>query len=143
PPAFQAWEPVRLSVPGIVSLPWAVGTLTASLVKRQGKETSDSAPVDLLPLPPHEALLDIITLSEPLVARPPRPGDRIQPLGMTGHRRLQDLLTDRKVQVRERRCLPVVCDAEKIVWVAGHCVSERVKVTEATTAAVRLVWNQK
>ena len=56
--------------------------------------------------------------------------------------KLQDLLTDRKVPRAARRRVPVVCDDERIVWVAGHCVSEGVKLTEATTEVVRLVWER-
>jgi len=91
-------------------------------------------------LTPNQALLDRARLTGPLMVRPPRPGDRIQPLGMAGHRKLQDLFTDRKVPRGARRRLPVVCDAEKMVWVAGHCVSEAVKVTPETTTALLLVW---
>ena len=36
-----------------------------------------------------------------------------------------------------------MCDDERIAWVAGYCVSEAVKVTDATTEAVRLVWESE
>ncbi len=62
---------------------------------------------------------------------------------MSGRRKLQDLLTDRKVPRALRRRLPVVCDAEKIVWVAGHCLSEAVKVTADTSEAIWLEWEQE
>jgi tRNA(Ile)-lysidine synthase len=138
---FQASEPVPLEVPGNTKLPWTSGKITAWLVSRRTDDGEPaSSPFTLLPTPPKEALMDRASLSGPLTVRPPRPGDRIQPLGMTGHRKLQDLLTDRKVPLHIRRRLPVVCDAEKIVWVAGHCVSEAVRVTPATREAVRLVW---
>jgi tRNA(Ile)-lysidine synthase len=61
---------------------------------------------------------------------------------MAGHRKLQDLLTDRKVPRAIRRRLPVVCDAEKIVWVAGYCISEAAKITPETTEAVKLAWEE-
>jgi tRNA(Ile)-lysidine synthase len=57
---------------------------------------------------------------------------------MPGRRKLQDLMTDRKVPRAVRRRLPVVFDAEKVVWVAGCCVSESVKVTAGTTQALLL-----
>jgi tRNA(Ile)-lysidine synthase len=138
---FLEEEPVRLVIPGITPLPGSGGVIAGSLVP---DPTNDAAsrvrPHLLLPLPADVALLDRSKLTGELIVRLPRPGDRIQPLGMTGHRKLQDLFTDRKVSRAARRRVPVVCDDEKLVWVAGHCVSEAARVTPATTCAVRLEW---
>ncbi len=133
---FDGSEPVRLAVPGETELVRCCGTITATLVAAPPEEL-----FSLLPLPPEHALLDHTRLVGSLVARPPVPGDRIQPLGMSGHRKLQDLLTDRKVPRALRRRLPVVCDAEKIVWIPNHCMNESVKITTETRMAVRLAWS--
>jgi tRNA(Ile)-lysidine synthase len=151
-PEFEPDEAAPLAVPGTTPLPWGGGVITVEVLGVGGWVLGEGGALSLVtpnpqpptpnpqPLIPHEALLDGALLSGPLAVRPPRPGDRIQPLGMAGHRKLQDLMTDRKVPRAVRRRLPVVCDAEKIVWVAGCCLSERVKVSAATAEALLLVW---
>jgi tRNA(Ile)-lysidine synthetase-like protein len=57
----------------------------------------------------------------PLTVRSRRSGDRLRPVGRGGSRKLQDLLVDRKVPVRERDRVPVVTDRDgRILWVVGH-----------------------
>lgn len=49
-----------------------------------------------------------------------QPGDRYRPLGSPGSRKLQDCFTDRKIEERERKRLPVVCDERgDILWAPG------------------------
>lgn len=50
------------------------------------------------------------------VVRRWRSGDRIQPLGMTGHKKLQDYYVDRKVPRRERDAAPVVACGGDVLW---------------------------
>jgi len=84
-------------------------------------------------------VVDAGAVSPPLRVRHRRPGDRLQPLGMTGHRKLQDVLVDRKVPRADRDNVPVVTDASgRIVWVAGHVMAEPFRVTARTSAVVIL-----
>ncbi len=48
-----------------------------------------------------------------------RPGDRLQPLGMAGTKKLQDLFVDAHVPREERAALPLFVNARGIVWVGG------------------------
>jgi tRNA(Ile)-lysidine synthase len=73
-------------------------------------------------------LMDSEKLRWPLELRYRRPGDRFRPLGMTGSKKLQDFFTDCMVRREERKDVPLVCDSEKICWVAGMRLDERVKV---------------
>ncbi len=73
-----------------------------------------------------------------LVVRSWRQGDRLQPLGLSGHRKLSDIFIDRKVPPSLRRCLPIVCDDEGIVWVVGICLADRVRCTSETEQTVHL-----
>lgn len=75
----------------------------------------------------------------PLVVRSWRPGDRLQPLGLAGRKKVQDILVDRKVPRRERDRVPIVTDrGGRIVWVAGHALGEAFRVTEHTKAVIIL-----
>jgi tRNA(Ile)-lysidine synthase len=57
-----------------------------------------------------------------------RPGDRIGLLGMTGRRKLKELLIDRKIPAANRDRLPLVLWDGEIVWVAGVALAERFRV---------------
>lgn len=50
-----------------------------------------------------------------------RPGDRLQPLGGTGHRELRRVLMEARVPRGERAQYPVVARGETILWVPGIC----------------------
>ncbi|MBP1684478.1 MAG: tRNA(Ile)-lysidine synthetase [Deltaproteobacteria bacterium] len=86
-----------------------------------------------------EAVADARAVAVPLVVRTVRPGDRIQPLGLRGHRKLQDVLVDRKIPLAVRRTCPVVALEGEVLWVPGVIRSSRALVTANTRAAVRLV----
>jgi tRNA(Ile)-lysidine synthase len=68
---------------------------------------------------PWQAHFDLDRLIFPLVLRPARPGDRLQPLGMAGHKKISDLFIDRKIPKPLRQRLPVLVSGGRIVWVAG------------------------
>jgi tRNA(Ile)-lysidine synthase len=70
-----------------------------------------------------------------------RRGDRVQPLGLSGHRKLSDIFIDRKVPLSLRQRIPVVCDAEGIIWIVGICLAHRVRCTSETRQALHL-WVQ-
>lgn len=59
-------------------------------------------------------------------------GDRLQPLGMNGTRKVSDILVDAKVDRFAKRNQLVVADRKGIVWVCGHRISHRVRVTSQT-----------
>jgi tRNA(Ile)-lysidine synthase len=67
-----------------------------------------------------------------LVVRNIRPGDRFQPLGLHGSKKVGDYLTDRKLPAVLRDEVPVVCDEKGIVWLAGYEIAERVKIDSTT-----------
>jgi tRNA(Ile)-lysidine synthetase-like protein len=84
------------------------------------------------------AWLDAARLTEPLFVRPVQPGDRMQPLGMRGHRKLADIFNSLHIPPAARRRWPVVLSGDEVVWLAGLRIAHPVRVTDATRRAVRL-----
>ncbi|MCE5245168.1 MAG: tRNA lysidine(34) synthetase TilS [Desulfobacteraceae bacterium] len=84
------------------------------------------------PASPSTVFLDYDKIRWPMTLRWWRPGDRFQPLGLKGTRKLQDFFTDAKIPRGHRDSIPVLCDREKICWLAGLRLDERVKVEQGT-----------
>jgi tRNA(Ile)-lysidine synthase len=80
--------------------------------------------------------MDYSKVVPPLMFRNIKPGDRIQPFGMRGRKKLQDVFTDRKIPRARRLDLPVLADAESVLWVPGVIVSERVRVSGETDSVL-------
>ncbi|MBI2377763.1 MAG: tRNA lysidine(34) synthetase TilS [Deltaproteobacteria bacterium] len=88
---------------------------------------------------PTVALFDAATLPG-LRVRGARPGDRIAPLGMTGHRKLQDIFVDAKVPRERRWGSPVlVADDDEVLWIPGLVRSTRSLVGPDTREVWRVV----
>ena len=87
---------------------------------------------------PCTALMDHQRLQFPLRLRTFRAGDRFQPLGMTGVKKLQDFFVDAKIPRAQRPFIPLLLSQDQIVWVVGHRLAESVKVTPQTRRLLRL-----
>ena len=85
------------------------------------------------------AVIAAAQLTLPLLVRSRRVGDTFRPLGLAGHKKLQDLFVDRKVARKERDTVPIVVDAkDRIVWVVGSAIADDFKVTDKTLGVVTL-----
>jgi tRNA(Ile)-lysidine synthase len=65
------------------------------------------------------AALDADQLAGPLLLRSPRPGDRFEPLGLQGRKKLSDFLIDRKWPRILRDELLLLTCGDQLAWVAG------------------------
>ena len=63
-------------------------------------------------------------LGSEITVRSRRPGDRFQPSGMAGTRKLQDFFTDAKVPREQRDSVPLLVCHRGIAWVVGHRVAD-------------------
>lgn len=121
------FEPVELPLPGEVELPgWR---LVAEVVPR---------PESLIPPSRFVAYLDPRKVEVPLIVRPRRPGDRLRPLGLPGHKKVKDLLAEAQVPRKQRSGWPLVCDQRGIAWVVGVRIAEGYKVGPDAQKVVKL-----
>ena len=80
---------------------------------------------------PDQVAVAAAALAGPLTVRSRHHGDVFRPLGLRGHKKLQDFFVDRKVRRAQRDRVPLVVDRQnRIVWVAGYAVSEEFRVTD-------------
>jgi tRNA(Ile)-lysidine synthase len=70
---------------------------------------------------PAEASFDAAKVGDAVIeVRRFEPGDRMQPLGMEGSRKLQDIFTDQKIPRAQRAAVPVVVCRGEIIWIPGY-----------------------
>lgn len=76
------------------------------------------------------------------VIRTRKPGDRIRPFGSSGSRKLQDYLTDRKIEEPFRDRIPMLCRDGEVLLVCGVGAGD-IPAWDQNTPAVRLTWYGK
>ena len=68
----------------------------------------------------------------PFTVRNRRHGDRFQPYGMQGTKKIKDFLIDAKVPRYERDRIPILVCGDEILWVVGYTTSEPFKIQPDT-----------
>ncbi len=115
-----------VTVPGITKIS-GVGTLVAELI---------DGPVD------REkkglAYFDYRAIRLKLKARSFRPGDRIRPSGMKGHRKVKDIFIDEKIPLHMRSRTPILYAGDDILWIAGLRQSEACRAGKDTKKIVKI-----
>jgi tRNA(Ile)-lysidine synthase len=96
------------------------------------------APAGPWPAEPTEVVFDIGVLTESLLVRNFRRGDRIRPLGMTGHKKVKDLYIDNKIPLSVRANWPLLAMGREILWIPGYARSELGRVSEKTRSLLRI-----
>lgn len=84
------------------------------------------------------AWIDAGLVGKALQLRPPRPGDRLRPLGLKGSKKVADLLAGAEVPVYERGRIPLLCSGDEIVWICGIRAAGPFRVTPRTTNIYQL-----
>jgi len=80
-----------------------------------------------------EEVVDFDKVSMPLTVRTRKPGDRFQPLGSRGLKKIKDFFIDNKVPVMERDTVPIVTMNGEPIWIVGFRIDDRIRVSEETT----------
>jgi tRNA(Ile)-lysidine synthase len=88
---------------------------------------------------PNCLYLDNKTITWPLSIKAWQAGDKIQPLGMQGHKLISDVLTDIKIPHAERAQQFVLTDAKySLLALLGHCSSEAFRIGDETEKIIRI-----
>jgi len=85
---------------------------------------------------PARAWFDAESAAGPLLLRFRRAGDRFEPLGVGGTKKLKDFFIDRKVSADRRDAVPLLLSGSDIMWVVGYRIDERFKVTPQTRSVL-------
>lgn len=95
------------------------------------------------PLVPFEdskcvAVLDFDSIDFPLIIRSFQPGDRFQPLGMEGEKKVKDLFIDCKIPAARRKRIPLLFKEDRLLWVVGVRIDHRARLKPETRRVLRV-----
>jgi len=86
----------------------------------------------------HLAYLDAGKILMPLTIRNTKPGDRFQPLGMKGEKKIKDFFIDEKVPLKERKSIPLIFFGDILGWVGEMRIDHRLRVTRKTREILKI-----
>ena len=101
-------------------------------------EHTDVDQIKAFGVPENMAQIDADKLCYPLRLRRWRNGDWFVPFGMTGRKKVGDLLTDLKVPTHERKRQFVLLSGEDIVWVVGRRIDDRYALTSESENVLKI-----
>lgn len=87
--------------------------------------------------------IDYDRIQGSLVIRNFRAGDRFQPLNFHGTKKLSDFFTDHKIPCHQRWKIPILACDSGIIWIIGHQIDDRFKITQSTRQILKLRVSKK
>ena len=112
-----------ITVPGETRVgPWRISTRVIG--REEWERAADKPAQDM-----NTVYLSPATMQRVQV-RSRQAGDRFQPMGMSGHKKLQDFMVDSHIPREMRDATPLVMAGPGIAWVVGWRIAEWARVTE-------------
>lgn len=125
--ALKEASSCAIIIEGEGTYPFADGTLTLKTGVQKDISGSESI-----------ANIDAAHILYPLILRPWRTGDYFYPLGMQKKKKVSKFLIDKKLSLAEKERIWVVEMNKKIIWVVGHRIDDRFKITDSTASVLKL-----
>lgn len=85
------------------------------------------------------AYIDKDKIQGSLVIRQRKTGDRINPIGMNGSKKIKDIFIDNKIPRDERDRIPILTDANGIIWIPKQSMDRNYKVDFHTKRILKVV----
>ncbi|MBL7192214.1 tRNA lysidine(34) synthetase TilS [bacterium] len=82
--------------------------------------------------------IDLDKTTGVLLVRRVKPGDIFQPIGFHGSVKVSDYLINKKISRFDKENILVITDAEKIIWLCGYRLDDRVKIDSGSKRIGRL-----
>jgi tRNA(Ile)-lysidine synthase len=126
---------VRLEVPGTTSVEAAGCTFETEILEARPGTGEVYRSGDT-------TYFDFGRIELPLTARSWREGDRFIPFGLSGTKKVHDIFVDEKVPASRRATIPIICDGEGIMWIAGVRRADRARITDGTRTIIKITYRK-
>lgn len=123
-----------LKTPCVINAKDAGFRLKATLLRR---------PPPSIDAGPDVAYFDYEALAGPIIVRPYLPGDRMQPIGMKGRKKIKDIYIDAHIPASSRPRIPLLLREDAVIWIAGVKRSDMYKVTEKTERVLMVEYSKR
>lgn len=124
---------VPLNIPGITPLPDFHGEIEALLVDQKLQHIE----------PNHtQVVFDAEKLTQPLMVRSRKNGDRIRLFGMNGSKKVKELFMEAKIPRDQRNDYPIVTTEKQIIWIPGIRRSCYAPISDQTEKFLYLIWKR-
>lgn len=90
---------------------------------------------------PNTEYVDAELVSEQLILRTWNNGDWFIPLGLNNKKKISDFFVEQKIPVYEKHAIPLLEADGNIVWVCGHRLDERYKISDRTKIIAKLEYH--
>ncbi|HQK99096.1 MAG TPA: tRNA lysidine(34) synthetase TilS, partial [Bacteroidia bacterium] len=101
---------------------------------------TDIASIDYKNLDANEACIDAELIGTNLHIRGAQTGDSFMPLGMNHKKLLSDFYIDKKMSIFEKEETGLLVNENDIIWVIGHRIDQRYRISEKTKKVLHLTW---
>jgi len=73
-----------------------------------------------------------------LTVRQRQSGDRINPTGMAGSKKIKNILIDAKIPQEERDTIPIIACGDDVLWIPGYRISRDYALSDANADAIHI-----
>ena len=128
----------RLTIPGKTSITALKAEIIAEVGDVPSHETLTLPDGKFEAIFDHEKLGKAFAKTLPLIVRNRQQGDRFQPYGMQGTKKIKDFMIDAKVPRYERDSIPLLVCGDEVLWLIGYTTSEPFKIKPSTRQYIHL-----
>jgi len=89
------------------------------------------------------ANLDAHKINYPLVLRKWQHGDFFYPFGRNQKKKVSDFFIDEKIPIPDKEKTWLLCSGGKIVWIVGHRIDNRFRITQKTRKVLLILWKKE
>jgi tRNA(Ile)-lysidine synthase len=86
------------------------------------------------------ASFDLEKVEFPLILRKWQKGDSFHPFGKDQHKKVSDFFIDEKFSPLEKQNTWLLCSGTKILWIVGHRIDNRFRITPRTKEVLCIEW---